>query len=99
MIEGTANLLPPTSQSDLARIGRGRATLRSPRAKKGWNMNYETREALAYEFADVVRSIREEKWGPFCEAAVQIDLDPYVALGRMLVQMVEGNGTPDPSKN
>ena len=52
-------------------------------------MEYEVREHLAAEFAGVIKTIREEKWDIFSEAAQQIQLDPYTALARMLVRMVE----------
>jgi hypothetical protein len=52
-------------------------------------MDNESRERLATEFSKVIRSVREEKWDPFCEAAKQASLDPYTALARLLVRMVE----------
>lgn len=52
-------------------------------------MDYELREYLATEFAGVIKTTREEKWKVFTEAAKQSRLDPYVALARMLVRIVE----------
>lgn len=52
-------------------------------------VDYELREALATEFAGVIKTIREEKWQAFSEAARQTGLDPYVALARMLVRMTD----------
>jgi hypothetical protein len=52
-------------------------------------MEYELRERLANEFADIIRTVREEKWDIFSQAAAQTELDPYVALGRILVRVVE----------
>ena len=52
-------------------------------------MEYGVRERLASEFAGVIKSVREEKWTAFNEAAKQSKLDPYVALARLLVRIVE----------
>ncbi len=52
-------------------------------------MDDELREYLATEFAGVIETTREKKWKIFTEAAKQSDLDPYVALARMLVRIVE----------
>ncbi len=52
-------------------------------------MDYETREYLASNFADTIREIRENKWKPFSQAAADIELDPYLALARVLVRMLE----------
>ena len=64
-------------------------------------MDYELRELLANEFAAVIKTVREEKWDAFSEAAVESSLDPYVALARLLVRIVEEKITdgPDPSMN
>ena len=55
-------------------------------------MDYETREYFATEFAGVMKTVREEKWESFSDAARQTGLDPYVALARLLVRMVEETG-------
>lgn len=47
------------------------------------------REHLCKEFAGVLEEIRERKWQPFCEAARQSGIEPYVALSRVLVRIVE----------
>lgn len=52
-------------------------------------MEYELRESIANEFAETIRIVREEKWKIFCEAAASDNLDPYVALARMLVRELE----------
>jgi hypothetical protein len=63
-------------------------------------MDYELREHLATEFAGVIREIREEKWSAFSQAAQETALDPYLALARLLVRIVEQTiAPPDPSRN
>lgn len=62
-------------------------------------MNYETRERLATDFAEVIGSIREEKWDAFSAAAEQDNLAPYVALARLLVRIVEKEFTPSPDSD
>ncbi len=52
-------------------------------------MNYELRESLANEFAEVIGSIREDKWEAFSGAAEQDGLAPYLALSRLLVRIAE----------
>lgn len=52
-------------------------------------LDYELREHLAVKFADVIRSLREDDWQSFVNEAQQSRLDPYVALARMLVRVVE----------
>ncbi len=52
-------------------------------------LDYELREHLAVKFADVMRSLREDDWQGFVNEAQQSRLDPYVALARMLVRVVE----------
>ena len=52
-------------------------------------LDYELREHLAVKFADVMRSLREDDWQGFVDEARQSRLDPYVALARMLVRVVE----------
>ncbi|MCC7422359.1 MAG: hypothetical protein IT428_18935 [Planctomycetaceae bacterium] len=59
----------------------------------------ELRNALANEFSEVIRGIREETWDVFCEAAAQSKLDPYVALSRLLVGLIkEKLESPEPTK-
>jgi hypothetical protein len=63
-------------------------------------MEYELRELLANEFAGVIKTVREENWDAFLEAALKSSLDPYVALARLLVRSVEEKiAGPDPSMN
>lgn len=65
-------------------------------------MDYEFREYLAIEFAGVIKNVREEKWDIFSEAAKQSELDPYVALARLLVRIVEEtleSKPPNPENN
>jgi len=52
-------------------------------------MKHELRERLTGEFSGVIKSVREEKWSEFKAAASQINVDPYVALARLLVRIVE----------
>ena len=52
-------------------------------------MDPDIRNRLAEEFSDVIKTIREEKWDAFSEAAGEAGLDPYVALARLLVRRVE----------
>lgn len=49
----------------------------------------ELRNALANEFSEVIRGIRELTWDVFCEASAQSKLDPYVALSRLLVGLIK----------
>jgi len=62
-------------------------------------MHDELKGQLAQEFASVMRHIRENTWPAFCEAADEAAIDPYVALGVLLVQIIENTGRPDPSNN
>jgi len=63
-------------------------------------MDFPNRDCLATEFAEVIREIREKKWDVFTKAAQETALDPYVALARLLVRIVEQSlEGPDPSRN
>ena len=52
-------------------------------------MEYELRERLATMFSEVMQDVRENKWPAFSTAARDEGLEPYVALGRMLVRLME----------
>ena len=52
-------------------------------------MNYDARESLATEFAEMIIDIRERQWDNFSRAAELNNLDPYIALSRLLVRTVE----------
>jgi hypothetical protein len=56
---------------------------------KELKMQDTTKERLAKEFAVAMREIREKKWPEFCSAADQANIDPYIALGVVLVRMME----------
>lgn len=63
-------------------------------------MRDEVKERLSKEFAVAMRHIREGRWEPFCAAAEQASLDPYLALGVMLVSVLESTlQETDPSRN
>lgn len=62
-------------------------------------MDDALRARLANEFTGILCTIREEKWEAFSEAARQSDLDPYVALGRLLVRCTEEVMRPAPPKS
>jgi hypothetical protein len=52
-------------------------------------MQDTVKERLAKELAASIRHIREGRWEPFCEAANQSNIDPYLALAVILVGLVE----------
>jgi hypothetical protein len=63
-------------------------------------MDYPTKDSLATTSADVIREIREKKWDAFTKASQETNLDPYVALARLLVRIVEQSFEgPDSSRN
>ena len=45
-------------------------------------------QELASEIAEMLRTIREDQWPAFSEAARQDGSDPYEMLGRVVVKIV-----------
>jgi hypothetical protein len=66
---------------------------------QGIAMHDDMKGQLAQEFGRVMRHIRENNWSNFCEAADKATIDPYVALGVLLVQIIENTERTDPSNN
>lgn len=46
----------------------------------------EFKEAMAANFAVIMKRIREKQWTEFCEKSEELDEDPYSMLGRVLVE-------------
>jgi len=66
----------------------------------GIKMHDSVKERLAKELAVAMRHVKEDTWEAFCKAADEASLDPYLALGVILVSMVESTlDETDASRN